>query len=389
MFRNDVYTAESVTEGHPDKMCDILVDAVLDAVLARDRFARVEVDAMATRGLVLVSGEVTTKTWVDITKVVRESLCRIGYDDPALGFDCGSIAVLTVIEEQPADLALAVDRRGAGNQGVFVGFATDEHRSLAVDTNYMPLPTFLAHALARRLTDLRRSGEVPWLFPDGQTQVSVHYEDGVPVRITHATASGHHRAGRDVAEVRAVLREKVLEAVLAPTGLVDAKTELLANPAGPFTIGGPMADVGISGRKQIVDHYGTICRHGGASLSGKDPTKTDRSASYMARYLAKNVVAAGLAGKCEVRLSYVIGVEQPVAVQVATFGTGAVPDERIAAALAERFDLSTAGIIELLNLRRPIFGPTACYGHFGRAGEDFTWERTDDAGDLREWAGRG
>ena len=311
MFQNDLYTAESATEGHPDKMCDLVVDSVLDAVLATDRFARVEVDAVAARGLMLLAGEVTTKSWVDMTKVCRDTLCEIGYDDPALAFDCKSIAVLTVIEEQTPDLALAVDRKGAGNQGVFVGFATDEHRELGVDTHYMPLPIHLAHAAARRLAELRKNKEVDGLLPDGQSQITVHYVDGAPVHIHNAVAAAQHRPDVPLADVREIVIERVLRPVLEPTGLLDSKSTLVANPAGAFTIGGPLADVGVSGRKQILDHYGTICRHGGAALSGKDPTKTDRSATYMARYIAKNLVAAGLAKRCEIRLVYVLGSSSP------------------------------------------------------------------------------
>ena len=383
MFKNDIYTAESVTEGHPDKLCDILVDATLDAILTQDRFARVELDAVASKGLVLVGGQVSTRSWIDISGLVRSTLRDLGYHVPGLAFDCDSIAVLTVIDEQPEDLALAVDRRGAGNQGVFVGFATDEHKSLGFDTNYMPVPTYLAHQLTRELTAIRRSGAVDWLYPDGQTQVTVQYVEGVPTRIVNAVAAGHHRADVSLDEVRSVLEQRVLRAVLEPTGLVDGETVFYPNPAGPFTVGGPLSDVGVSGRKQIVDHYGTICRHGGAALSGKDPTKTDRSATYMARYIAKNIVAAGLARKCEIRLAYVIGIEQPVTVQVATFGTGEVEDRRLAEAVAGRLDLSTPGIMEHLNLRRPIYRRTAYWGHFGRRDENFTWETLDLMDDLR------
>lgn len=384
MYQDNLYTAESVTLGQPDKMCDVIVDAALDAVLAKDRFARVELEAMATRGLCLLSGTVTTKSWVDLTKVVRNTIREIGYDDPELGFESDNIAVLTHLEEQPDSLALAVDLHGAGNQGVFVGYATDESAGLSFDTNYMPVPIYLAHQLARSIYDLCQSEDGSGLYPDGQSQITVHYVDGIPAHIHNVVVAGQHHPDMPLNRVREYLTEKVLRQVLEPTGLFNDRTRMMVNPAGIFNVGGPLSDVGVSGRRQIVDHYGTMCRHGGAALSGKDPTKTDRSGSYMARYLAKNIVAAGLAHKCEVRLIYVLGIEQPLTVQISLYESGEASAERIAQAIQERFDLSTAAIIEHLNLRRPIYKATACYGHFGRQNKDFTWEVLDCADDLKE-----
>jgi len=387
MIADNCFTAESATEGHPDKMCDLIVDAVLDDVLRKDRFARVELDAIAVTGMVLVSGEITTKKYVDINRVIRDTICDIGYDHCAPRFDCNSIAVLSVLEEQSEEIALAVDRKGAGNQGVFVGFATDEARDLPIDAHCMPVPIHLAHALTARLTQVRKEEIVHGLLPDGQAQMTVEYGDGLPRRITHAAISGQHENAGSADRVRKELTEQVLRHVLEPTGLLTPETKLYANPAGPFTLGGPLVDVGLSGRKQIDDCYGTICRHGGSSLSGKDPTKTDRSATYMARYVAKNIVAAKLALRCEIRIAYLIGVEEPISVQLSTYGTGQIPDERILALVRENFDLTTAGIIEHLNLRRPVYFATACYGHFGRVGEGFTWEQTDMAETLAAAAG--
>ena len=380
-------TSESVTEGHPDKVCDQLSDRILDAILARDKYARVSCDALVTRGLVIVSGEVSTKSYVDITGEVRGALRDIGYTDPCLSFDYQSCAVISMFEEQPAELAVAVDRKGAGDQGMIIGYATDEARGLPLQAELLPVPIVLAHALARRLAEVRRNGEVPYLFPDGKAQITVRSVDGATKAVEHVVLCAHHRADAPLESVRAALTETVARHVLAPTGLLTKDTVIDVNPAGPFTRGGPQGDVGLTGRKYAVDTYGIDARHGGSSLSGKDPTKTDRAAAYMARYAAKNVVAAGLAHRCEIELAYVIGRAEPVSLEIESFGTASVPDEALRAAVTRVFDFSTAGMIEALDLRRPIYAATSVYGHFGRP--EMPWERTDRISALRDAIGRG
>lgn len=381
------FTAESVAEGHPDKLCDQLSDAVLDAILMEDKYARVACECLVTTGLVIIAGEISTKAYVDFTKLARETIRRIGYTDPAIAFDYQSCAVLVMLEEQSPELGLAVDRRGAGDQGIMVGYATDEAASCSLDTDLMPVPITLAHRLVRRLADVRTSGRLPYLYPDGKTQITVDYADDQPVRIANAVVCGHHRGNVTPAQVRDDLIQEVIHPVLGPTGLLTDTTVFHVNPAGSFSKGGPQVDVGLTGRKIAVDTYGSAARHGGSALSGKDPTKTDRSGAYMARYIAKNIVAAGLANRCEVQLSYVLGIAEPVSVSVNTSGTGRVSDEHLTRIIRTTFDLTPASIIEELDLRRPIYAPTAVYGHFGRTDLDLPWERTDRVEELRKVVG--
>ncbi len=373
-----IFTSESVTEGHPDKVCDQISDGVLDAILAQDPMARVACECAATTGMVLVMGEISTSCYVDIPAVARQTLRRIGYDSPEAGFNGNTCAVLTAIDEQSADIAMGVDSSydlagdtGAGDQGMMFGFACNETETL------MPAPIEYAHQLSRALAQARKSGKLPWLRPDGKSQVSVQYgEDGQVQRLDTVVISTQHSA--DIAIE--TLREAVIEEIIKPTlpaHLVDGDTRFLVNPTGRFVIGGPVGDTGLTGRKIIVDTYGGYASHGGGAFSGKDPTKVDRSAAYMARYMAKTIVAAGLAQKCQIELAYAIGVAQPVSVLVETYGTGKVSDETLAAALRRTFDLRPAAIIETLNLRRPIYAQTAAYGHFGRADLDLPWEKTD------------
>ena len=373
-----IFTSESVTEGHPDKVCDQISDGVLDAILAQDPMARVACECAATTGMVLVMGEISTSCYVDIPAVARQTLRRIGYDSPEAGFNGNTCAVLTAIDEQSGDIAMGVDNSydlagdtGAGDQGMMFGFACNETETL------MPAPIEYAHQLSRALAQARKSGKLPWLRPDGKSQVSVQYgEDGQVQRLDTVVISTQHSA--DIAIE--TLREAVIEEIIKPTlpaHLVDGDTRFLVNPTGRFVIGGPVGDSGLTGRKIIVDTYGGSASHGGGCFSGKDPTKVDRSAAYMARYMAKTIVAAGLAQKCQIELAYAIGVAQPVSVLVETYGTGKVSDETLAAALRRTFDLRPAAIIETLNLRRPIYAQTAAYGHFGRADLDLPWEKTD------------
>ncbi len=380
--RKLVRSAESVTAGQPDKLCDIIVDTILDSVLSRDRFARVDVDATAAPGLVLVAGELSTKAYVDITGTVRQVLTDVGYDNPALPFCARSIAVLNILQEQSEEIALAVDRRGAGNQGILIGYATNETEKVKVPTELMPLPIVMAHRLADRLTKVRHTGEVAGLHPDGQIQVTFLHEEAVPVRLLNATVCAHHDPQHD-RTVREAVMEMVVKPVVAELGEVDtSEAELLVNPAGPFTRGGPDADVGMSGRLTVHDLYGTAVPCGSRSLSGKDPTKTDRAATYMARHLAKNVVAGGLADRCEVCLAYLFGRPDPLSVQVNTFGTGKIGlDKDLAAALREVFDLSTAGIVEHLDLWHVSYAPLCCYGHVGHVGAP--WEGTTHGDEIR------
>jgi len=382
--RNWIQTAESVTAGHADKICDLIADDILDAILTEDRYARVSCEVMVTTGMVIVTGQITTKAYLDITGVVRETIRRVGYNDPTTGFDHNSCAVLVMLEEQSSDVALGVDRKGAGDQGVCVGYATDEGRSLPIDTHYMPVPAFLANRLTEKLSAVRAAGKLPYLYPDGKGQVSVRYKNDKPVALDSVVLSAHHHVDTDLGKLRKDLRRLVINPVLKPTGLLDKNTKVMINPVGAFSEGGPRADAGLTGRKITVDCYGPACGHGGSAFSGKDPTKPDRSGSYGARWAAKNLVAAGLAKRCAVEVSYVIGMTHPMSITVNTFGTGKLSDNRLTDIVAKEFDLSPAGIIESLDLRRPIFADTAVYGHFGRPDKEFTWEALDRVAALRK-----
>ena len=385
-----LFTSESVTEGHPDKVCDQISDAVLDAIIAKDPAARVACETFATTGVVTVMGEITTSANVDIPSIVRSVVNEIGYNTNDAGFNGDTIAVMTSLDKQSADIALGVDKslelkggeydeynlHGAGDQGMMFGYATNE-----TDT-FMPLPIYLAHKMALKLTEVRKNGALPYLRPDGKTQVTVEYENGAPVRVEAVVVSSQHSADISLD----VLREDILREVIKttiPESLLDDNTKIFINPTGRFVTGGPQGDTGLTGRKIIVDTYGGMARHGGGAFSGKDPTKVDRSAAYAARWVAKNVVAAALADKCEIQLAYAIGVAKPVSVMVDTFGTGKYSDEEIAKAINKVFDLRPAAIIESLNLRRPIYRATAAYGHFGRSDIDFSWEKTDKVEALK------
>jgi S-adenosylmethionine synthetase len=374
-----IFTSESVTEGHPDKVADQVSDAVLDAVLADDPHGRVACETLVTTGLCLVAGEITTKTYVDVPKLVRSVIHDIGYTDAAFGFDAKTCGVLNVIQSQSPDIAMGVDTGGAGDQGLMFGYATDETPEL------MPLPIMMAHKLVQRLSQSRRSGELKYLRPDGKSQVSVEYVDGEPKRISAVVLSTQHDDGVTTEQLQKDVKKLIIDAVI-PSGMVDSSTEYHINPTGRFVIGGPHGDTGLTGRKIIVDTYGGMGRHGGGAFSGKDPTKVDRSACYMARYVAKNLVASGLASKAEVQLAYAIGVAEPVSVMVNTFGTGRIEDTRIAELIRENFKLTPADMIRELNLRRPIYRTTAAFGHFGRTEKSFSWEATDKAAALREGA---
>ncbi len=380
-----IFTSESVTEGHPDKVCDQISDAVLDAILARDPYGRVACETIATTGMVLVMGEISTKCYVDIPAIVRRTVDKIGYNDPAYGFDARSCAVLTSIDEQSGDIAMGVDGEsdetiGAGDQGMMFGYACDETPEL------MPAPIALAHQLTRRLAGLRKSGQLPWLRPDGKSQVTVEYgEDGRVLRCPAIVVSTQHSPDISTKDLREAVVEEVVKPVI-PAAYIDGGTKFYINPTGRFVTGGPVGDSGLTGRKIIVDTYGGSASHGGGCFSGKDPTKVDRSAAYMARYVAKNIVAAGLAKRCHIELAYAIGVSHPVSVLVDTQGTGAVSDEKLSAIVQELFDLRPGKIITHLNLRRPIYEQTAAYGHFGRPDLDLPWERTDMAEALRDRA---
>ncbi len=374
-----IFTSESVTEGHPDKVADQVSDAILDAVLTEDPFGRVACETLVTTGICIVAGEITTKTYVDAPKLIREVISDIGYTDAAFGFDSKTCGVLNMIQSQSPDIAMGVDTGGAGDQGLMFGYACDETPEL------MPLPIMMAHKLVHKLSELRRSRELAYLRPDGKSQVSVEYVDGQPKRIDAVVISTQHDDDVSTDQIRADVKKYVIDTVI-PADMVDSQTKYHINPTGRFVIGGPHGDTGLTGRKIIVDTYGGMGRHGGGAFSGKDPTKVDRSACYMARYVAKNIVASGLAQKAEVQLAYAIGVAEPVSVAVNTFGTGRIDDERIVSLILENFKLTPAGMIDHLLLRRPIYRKTAAFGHFGRTGATFTWEETDKSETLREGA---
>ena len=390
-----LFTSESVTEGHPDKMCDAISDAILDALLAQDPMSRVACETATTTGMVLVMGEITTKAYVDIQKIVRDTIREIGYTRGKYGFYADTCGVITAIDEQSSDIAMGVDKAleakenqmtdteieaiGAGDQGMMFGYATNETEE------YMPYPIALAHKLSRRLTEVRKNGTLSYLRPDGKTQVTVEYDDnGKPVKLDAVVLSTQHDPDVTQEQIHADIKKYVFDEIL-PQEMVDENTKFFINPTGRFVIGGPHGDSGLTGRKIIVDTYGGYARHGGGAFSGKDCTKVDRSAAYAARYAAKNVVAAGLADKCEVQLSYAIGVAQPTSVMVDTFGTGKLSDERITEIVREKFDLRPAGIIKMLDLRRPIYKQTAAYGHFGRLDLDLPWEKLDKVEDLKKY----
>jgi S-adenosylmethionine synthetase len=375
-----LFTSESVTEGHPDKIADQISDAILDACLAQDPTSRVACETLTCTGLVVVAGEITTKAYVDFQTLVRETVREIGYDDALKGFDCNTCGVISTINRQSPDIAQGVDTGGAGDQGMMFGYATNETPEL------MPTPISLAHRLAEKLTEVRKNGKLGYLRPDGKSQVTVEYDaEYKPVRVDAVVISTQHAEEVGNEQLRSEIMEQVIKAVI-PAELLDANTKYHINPTGRFVIGGPMGDTGLTGRKIIVDTYGGMGRHGGGAFSGKDSTKVDRSAAYMARYVAKNIVAAGLAERCEVQLAYAIGVAEPVSVRIDTFGTGTVSEQRLIELVREHFKLTPKGIIESLNLRRPIFKKTAAYGHFGRSGAEFTWEATDKADSLKAGA---
>ncbi len=372
-----IFTSESVTEGHPDKMADQISDAVLDAVLAEDPTGRVACEVLVTTGICVVSGEITTKTYVDVPKLARQVIADIGYTDADMGFDAKTCGVLNTIQSQSPDIAMGVDTGGAGDQGLMFGFACNETPEL------MPLPVMLAHKLVRQLSEVRRAGTLKFLRPDGKSQVSVEYIDGKPARIDAVVVSTQHDDDVSTETLRAEVKKHIIDPIL-PKHMIDANTKFHINPTGRFVIGGPHGDTGLTGRKIIVDTYGGMGRHGGGAFSGKDPTKVDRSACYMARYVAKNIVASGLADRCEVQLAYAIGVAEPVSVMVDTFGTGKIEEDRLVELVRANFSLTPKGMIDSLKLRRPIYRKTAAFGHFGRTEDTFTWEATDKAAALKE-----
>jgi S-adenosylmethionine synthetase len=383
MNRNGRYlfTSESVTEGHPDKIADQISDSILDAILTQDPVGRVACETLVTTGLAIIAGEITTNCYVDFPKIVRETIKEVGYTRAKFGFDSETCAVLSSIHEQSPDIAQGVDPGGAGDQGLMFGYACTETPEL------MPLPIMLAHKLVKGLSCARRDGVLDYLRPDGKSQVSVEYENGKPIRVDTVVVSTQHSSTVSNDTLREDITDRIVHRVI-PQEMVDSKTRILINPTGRFVVGGPHGDAGVTGRKIIVDTYGGAAPHGGGAFSGKDPTKVDRSACYMARYVAKNVVAAGLAEKCTVQLAYAIGVAEPVSVFIETHGTGAIPDEKISELVRAHFKLTPRGIIESLDLRRPIYKKTAAFGHFGRSEPEFTWERTDKAAALRADGGK-
>lgn len=396
MLAKSIFTSESVTEGHPDKIADQISDAILDAILAQDQTGRVAAETLVTTGLVVVAGEITTDCYVDIPRVVRGTIREIGYTRAKYGFDCETCAVITTLDEQSGDIAMGVNLAyearqgeddvdpietiGAGDQGMMFGYASNESDEL------MPMPILLAGRMAQRLSQVRKEGIIPYLRPDGKTQVSVEYEDDRPARVDTVIVSSQHHPEIDCDTLEKDIIEHVIKAVI-PAEMLDEDTRYFINPTGRFVTGGPQGDCGLTGRKIIVDTYGGMARHGGGAFSGKDPTKVDRSATYAARYVAKNLVAAGIADRCEIQIAYAIGVAQPVSIRVETFGTGKLPEEQIIELIRNNFDLRPGAIIRDLDLRRPIYRKTAAYGHFGRLDPDFTWERTDKADILRKQAG--
>ena len=388
-----LFTSESVTEGHPDKICDQISDAILDAMLEQDPMSRVACETLTNTGFIMVMGEITTKANVDITQIVRDTICKIGYNDSKMGFDGSTCAVMVALDKQSPDIAMGVDKAlearegeleddldtGAGDQGMMFGFATNETEE------YMPYPIALAHKLSKRLTQVRKDGTLPYLRPDGKTQVTVEYDEkGKPIHLNAVVLSTQHDESVTQEQIHQDIKKYVFDPVL-PAELVDETTNFFINPTGRFVIGGPNGDSGLTGRKIIVDTYGGFARHGGGAFSGKDCTKVDRSAAYAARYVAKNIVAAGLADRCEIQLSYAIGVAQPMSIMVDTHGTGKLSDERIVEIVRENFDLRPAGIIKMLDLRRPIYKQTAAYGHFGRNDLDLPWEKLDKVEDLKKY----
>ncbi|HZK43588.1 MAG TPA: methionine adenosyltransferase [Syntrophomonadaceae bacterium] len=395
MARN-LFTSESVTEGHPDKIADQISDAILDAIYAQDPYARVAAETMVSTGLVLVAGEISTDCYVDIPKIVRNTILEIGYTNAEYGFDSETCAVLTALDEQSTDIALGVDKAheakqgemndvdievvGAGDQGMMFGYASNETSEL------MPMPILLANKMAYKLTEVRKNGLIPFLRPDGKTQVTVEYEGNTPIRIDTVVVSTQHHPEVDLATIEKEIIEHVIKPII-PTNMLDADTKYYINPTGRFVIGGPQGDCGLTGRKIIVDTYGGTARHGGGAFSGKDPTKVDRSAAYAARYVAKNLVAAGVADRCEIQLAYAIGIAYPVSVRVETFGTNKISEEKIEELVENNFDLRPGAIIDYLQLRRPIYKKTAAYGHFGREDADFIWENIDKAESIRQQAG--
>ncbi len=374
--KNFIFTSESVTEGHPDKIADQISDAILDAMIEQDPGSRVACETLITTGLVVISAEITTKSQVDIRQVVRDTIKEIGYTDSAMGFDAETCSILLTIDKQSSDIALGVDKKGAGDQGLMFGYACDETEE------FMPSPILYAHKLVKRLSETRKDGTLPFLRPDGKSQVTFRYENGEPVGVEAVVISSQHSEEVSREDLIEGIRESVINPCIGT--LVSENTKIHINPTGNFVIGGPMGDTGLTGRKIIVDTYGGWSRHGGGAFSGKDPSKVDRSAAYMARYVAKNIVAAGLASRCEVQLAYAIGVAEPVSVMIDAFGTAAVPEEKISEAVREIFDLTPEGIISHLGLRRPIYRETASYGHFGRNEETFSWEKTDRIAELKK-----
>ena len=378
-MRRHLFTSESVTEGHPDKVADQISDAVLDAIYDKDPNGRVACETLVTTGLVVVAGEITTSCYVEIPQIVRETIHNIGYVKPEYGFAWKTCGVSTSIQSQSPDIALGVDKGGAGDQGMMFGYATNE------TPESMPLPIMLAHRLAMRLSQIRKEGLVDYLLPDGKTQVTVEYHDGKAARVEALVVSAHHKPGVSLSRIRSDMKRLVIEPIV-PKHWLDRRTKIYVNPTGRFEVGGPMADTGLTGRKIIMDTYGGVIGHGGGAFSGKDPTKVDRSAAYMARYVAKNLVGAGVADRCEIQLAYAIGIAEPVSIMVNTHGTGHLADHKIIALVREHFDLTPLGIIKTLKLRRPIYLKTAAYGHFGRDGDGFSWEELDMVSELKRAA---